>query len=87
MVRLSRQTKSPGPRFDLDSPGYVLQVGVDLVEPITICKLFSGSDVRGCFLSISQPAHFDQFRVEVIDAANQHGRMVTTRSHRGVKSD
>ena len=71
----------------LDSPGRVLQVGVDLVVPISVCQLISGSDIMGDFLSVSLPAHSDPFGVEVVDAADQHGRMSASWWRHRVKSD
>lgn len=81
------ESASPVSRPKLDSPGCVLQVGVGLVEPISIWKLISCCGVRGYFLSVSQPAHFDIFGVEVVDAASQYGRMMINGRLRPVKSD
>lgn len=73
--------------LDLDSPGRVLQVRVDLVVPVPVCQLISGSDIRGDFLSVSEPAHSDLFGVEAEDAADQHGGMFTTRGRLGAQPD
>lgn len=72
---------------EVDSPGRVLQVGVDLVVPIAVCQLVSGGDPGGDFLSVSTPAHFDVLGVEVVDAADQHGWVSTSRGLHRVDSD
>lgn len=51
---------------NLTLPGPVLQIGGDLVVPVTIWQLISGSDIRSDFLSISESAQFDLLGVEVV---------------------
>lgn len=57
----------------LDSPGRVLQVGVQLVVPVPVCQLLGGGHIMADLSSIPEPAHFDVLGVKVVNAADQHG--------------
>lgn len=56
--------------------GSVLQVGVDLVEPIPIGQLLSGGHIRCHFFSIPQPRHSNLFGIKVVHAADEDAWML-----------
>ena len=62
----------------LSSFGGELQVGVDLVVPVSIRQLLRGWDITGHLLAVSVPGHTDHSWVEVVGTAHQHGEMIAT---------
>ncbi len=58
--------------------GSVLQVGVNLVVPVTISLLLSGRHISDHLFTISEPGHFDMFRVKLICTAHQQCWMPTS---------
>ena len=62
----------------LSSFGGELQVGVDLVVPVSIHHLLAKHHITGHLLAISVPGHTDHLWVEVVRAAHQPSRMTTS---------
>lgn len=51
--------------------GCVLQIWVDLIEPVSVRQLLSGCHIIYHFLSISQPCQLDLLWIEVVRAADK----------------
>lgn len=59
--------------------GSILQIGVDLVEPVPIGQHIGGHHTRCHHLSIPQPRQADVFGIKVVRAANEDGWMSAAR--------
>lgn len=53
----------------------VLQEGVDLIGPISVCQHVAEGHARGHVLPVQVPRHPDISGVEVVSAAHEHGAM------------
>lgn len=54
---------------------HVLQMGVDLIVPVSISHLLSGRHVTLNLLPVPQPRQRDGWRVKSVSAAHQCGRV------------
>lgn len=59
----------------LSQSGCILQMGVDLVEPVPVGQLVSERHIRCSRLSVPQPCHSDVFGIKVVYTADEHDWM------------